>query len=126
MGRILLIGIGGFFGSVARHLLSGIVQSATAGTFPYGTLAVNVAGCLVIGALSELTEARAFLSDEARSFLIIGGLGGFTTFSAFGNETMNLVRDSDWTRATVNVAAHVALAIGAVWLGRTTAHVIWR
>lgn len=126
MVQILLIGIGGFFGSIARHLLSGIVQSATAGTFPYGTLSVNVVGCLVIGAMSELAEARAFLSGEARALLIIGGLGGFTTFSAFGNETMNLVRDSDWIRATVNVAAHIALAIGAVWLGRTTAHLIWR
>jgi CrcB protein len=126
MVQVLLIGIGGFVGSIARHLLSGAVQSATAATFPYGTLAVNVLGCLVIGALSELADARAFLSSDARALLIIGCLGGFTTFSAFGNETMNLVRDSDWIRAAANVAAHVVLAIGAVWLGRAAAHLVWR
>lgn len=126
MIQVLFVGIGGFLGSIARYLLSGAVQSATAGTFPYGTLSVNVFGCLVLGILSELADSRAFLSSDARALLIIGCLGGFTTFSAFGNETMNLVRDSDWIRAAANVAAHLVLAIGAVWAGRAAAHLIWR
>jgi len=126
VAKVLLIGVGGFIGSIARYWLSGLVQERTAGTFPFGTLAVNVLGCLFIGVLSELADARAFLSAEARACAVVGILGGFTTFSAFGNETVNLLRDRDWGLAGWNVMAHVALAIGAVWLGRTAAHLIWR
>lgn len=126
MTKALLVGMGGFVGSIARYLLGGWVQDLTRGTFPYGTLAVNVLGCFVIGALSELAEALAFLSPEQRAFIFVGVLGGFTTFSAFGNETLNLLREADWARALANVLAHVVLAIGAVWLGRATAHWIWR
>ena len=118
--------MGGFVGSVARYWLSGFVQDRTAGTFPAGTLAVNIAGCFLIGVLSELADARAFLSPEARACLVVGILGGFTTFSAFGNETVNLLRDRDWVLAGSNVAAHLVLAIGAVWVGRGVAHLIWR
>jgi len=85
-----------------------------------------VLGCLLIGGLSELAESRSFLSPDARSFLFIGLLGGFTTFSAFGNETANLLRDREWVFAGVNVMANVVLAIGAVVLGRVAAHLIWR
>ena len=126
MQKVLLVGVGGFVGSVARYLLSGYVQNVTAGTFPYGTLAVNVLGCLLIGVLSELAEARAFLSADTRALVVIGVLGGFTTFSAFGNETIALLRDRDWTLGAANVAAHVVLAIGSVWLGRAAAHALWR
>lgn len=124
--KVLLVGIGGFVGSVARYLLSGYVQDRVAGPWPLGTLVVNVMGCFLIGTLSELADARAFLSPEARACAIVGVLGGFTTFSAFGNETMNLLRDGDWTLAGTNVLAHVVLAIGAVWAGRMVAHLIWR
>ena len=92
MTQILFVGIGGFVGSVTRFLLAGLVQGATAGVFPFGTLVVNVTGCVAIGGLSELLEARPFMTGDARAFLIIGLLGGFTTFSAFGNETINLLR----------------------------------
>jgi CrcB protein len=124
--KVLLVGAGGFVGSVARYLIGGLVQGPLGEVFPYGTLAVNVVGCLLIGGLSELSEARSFLSPDARSFLFIGLLGGFTTFSAFGNETTNLLRDREWVFAGVNVMANVVLAIGAVWLGRVAAHLIWR
>lgn len=124
--KVVLVGVGGFVGSVARYLISGVVQDRLGETFPWGTLAVNVVGCLLIGGLSELAEARAFLSPEGRALLLIGLLGGFTTFSAFGNETTNLLRDREWLFAGANLLAHVVLAIGAVWLGRATAHVIWR
>lgn len=124
--RVLLVGVGGFVGSIARYWLSGYVQDRTSGTFPFGTFAVNVLGCFLIGVLSELADARGFLSAEARACALVGLLGGFTTFSAFGNETINLLRDSDWVLAGTNVLAHVVLAIGAVWIGRTAAHLIWR
>ena len=124
--KILLVGVGGFAGSVARYLIGGYVQDLSRGTFPFGTLAVNALGCLVIGGLSELSEARGFLTPEARALLVVGVLGGFTTFSAFGNETVNLLRDRGWALASANVAAHLVIAVGAVWLGRVAAHLVWR
>jgi CrcB protein len=124
--NLLLVGIGGFVGSIARYALSGYVQDLTKGSFPAGTLAVNVLGCFLIGAISQLAEARALLPSEARALVVVGLLGGFTTFSAFGNETFNLLRDRDWTLAGANVAAHIVLAIGSVWVGRASCYLIWR
>ena len=121
MAQILFVGVGGFLGSIARYLLVGLVQSPTAGTFPFGTLAVNVAGCTLIGGLSALVEARPFLTGDGRAFLVIGVLGGFTTFSAFGNETVNLLRHAGPALAGANVLANVALALGGVWVGRSVA-----
>ncbi|HJN45346.1 MAG: CrcB family protein [Vicinamibacterales bacterium] len=89
MAQIFFVGMGGFLGSVARYLMVSLVQGASGSSFPFGTLAVNVTGCVAIGGLSELLEAQPFMSGEARAFLVIGLLGGFTTFSAFGNETVN-------------------------------------
>ena len=80
--KILLVGVGGFAGSVARYLIGGYVQDLSRGTFPFGTLAVNALGCLVIGGLSELSEARGFLTPEARALLardaaeLFGAAGG--------------------------------------------------
>jgi CrcB protein len=125
MGNVLLVGVGGFLGSVARYWVSGVVQERLLGAFPWGTLAVNALGCLLIGGLSELADARAFLSAPARALLVVGVLGGFTTFSAFGNETLNLLRDRSWLLAIANVGGHVVLAVGAVWLGRVAAYRIW-
>jgi CrcB protein len=122
--KILLVGLGGFVGSVARYGLGGFVQNRAGATFPFGTLAVNVLGCFVIGGLSELAETRGILTPETRAFLVIGVLGGFTTFSAFGNETLNLLRERDVAHATANVLANVVLALAAVWLGRSAAHLI--
>jgi CrcB protein len=121
MAQILFVGVGGFLGSIARYLLVGLVQSPTAGTFPFGTLAVNVAGCTLIGGLSALIEARPFLTGDGRAFLVIGVLGGFTTFSTFGNETVNLLRHAGPALAGANVLANVALALGGVWVGRSVA-----
>jgi CrcB protein len=123
---VLLVGLGGFVGSVVRYGLGGLVQDHTGATFPFGTLAVNVLGCFVIGSVSELAETRGLLTPETRAFLIIGVLGGFTTFSAFGNETLNLLRERDVTLAAANVLANVVLALSAVWLGRSAAQLIGR
>jgi CrcB protein len=127
MTNILLVGIGGFLGSVARYLASGYVQQISKSVdFPYGTLAVNLLGCLVIGFLSQLAESRGLFTGEARLFAVTGFLGGFTTFSSFGNETLNLMRDSQMTNALANIGANVVIGLFAVWLGRTAAYLIWK
>lgn len=127
MTKILLVGIGGFIGSVMRYLVSGYVQQATKSVgFPYGTLAVNVVGCFVIGFLAQLAEGRGVFTSEARAFVFIGILGGFTTFSSFGNETLSLARDSQMMSALANVGANVVIGLFAVWLGRTVSYMIWR
>ena len=126
MGKILWVGFGGFLGSIGRYLLSGYVQHLMRGTgFPYGTLAVNVIGCLFIGFLSHWVEARGFLSPEARLFVFMGLLGGFTTFSTFSNETMSLWQAGDSGAVFANIAAHVVLGLGAAWLGHLIAYGIW-
>ncbi len=127
MTRLLLIGVGGFLGSVARYLLSGTVQVLLRSeTFPFGTLAVNVLGCFVVGLVSYLADSRGAFTADTRAFIVVGVLGGFTTFSAFGNETINLVRDAELGLALTNVLAHMLVALGAVWAGRATAFSIWR
>src|ERR1051325_3446276 len=127
MGKILLAGIGGFAGSALRYVVSGFVQNWSRSIrFPFGTLAVNLAGCLVIGFLSQLAETRGFFGAEARTLIFIGVLGGFTTFSAFGNETINLWRDGESLLATTNVAAHLVLCLWAVWISRVVAFQVWR
>ena len=118
MFLVTLVGVGGFFGAVLRYLLSGWVQDVVGKPWwPYGTLAVNVSGCLVLGLLVGLTEARNQFSPEARALLFIGLLGGFTTFSTFGFETSALFRDGDILGATANVVLQVLLGVGAASAG---------
>ena len=127
MGKILWVGLGGFLGSIGRYLLSGYVQHLIRGSgFPYGTLAVNVIGCFFIGFLAHWVEACGFLSPETRLFVFMGLLGGFTTFSTFGNETMNLWQTGDSAAAIANVATHVGVGLGAAWLGHVIAYGIWK
>lgn len=115
---LLLVGAGGFVGSVLRFLVSGWAQRIDPqGGFPYGTLAVNAIGCLLIGLLSGLADARGVLGPEARLLLLIGVLGGFTTFSTFGYETLGLLRNGAVLPAATNVLASVGLGLAAVWLG---------
>lgn len=126
MLKLLLAGAGGFLGSVLRYSVSGFVQGLSRSIdFPYGTLAVNLLGCLAIGFLSYLAETRGIFTAETRTLIFIGVLGGFTTFSAFGNETINLWRAGENVLAASNIAAHLVLCLGAVWMGRTLAHQIW-
>jgi CrcB protein len=115
---ILLVGIGGALGSIGRYLLGGWVHGlAPFGTFPLGTLVVNALGCLIIGVLGGINDARQALGPELRVFLMIGVLGGFTTFSSFAYETLALARDAEMGRALINVAAQVLLGLGAAWIG---------
>lgn len=127
MGRLLLVGAGGFLGSILRYLASGWVQRwLQTASFPFGTLAVNVLGCLVIGFLSQLADARGVFTPETRALVFVGVLGGFTTFSTFSNETFNLLRDNEVIPALANLSAHIVLGLGAVWLGRALAYWLWR
>ena len=126
MGKLFLAGIGGFIGSSLRYAVTGYVQTWSRSIdFPYGTLAVNLIGCFLIGFLSQLAESRGVFTAESRTFVFIGILGGFTTFSAFGNETMNLWRDGENLLAMATVAAHLLLGLGAVWASRALAYQIW-
>jgi CrcB protein len=124
---VIFVALGGALGSVFRYLLSTWTQTASKSIdFPYGTLVVNLIGCFVIGFLAQLAEARGVFTSESRVFVFIGILGGFTTFSSFGNETINLLRDSETLNALANVGANVIFGLILVWLGRTVAYWIWR
>lgn len=117
-----LVGSGGFIGAVFRYGLSGFVQrNAALSTFPYGTLAVNLVGCLLIGIAVGLVDSRQMFGPEFRLFALIGLLGGFTTYSTFGYETFALLRDADYMRAMGNVTVHVVLGLVLVWLGYSLA-----
>lgn len=127
MTNILLVGAGGFIGSVLRYLVSGYVQeSARRLDFPYGILTVNLIGCFVIGLLAQAGEKFGAFSDESRSFIFVGVLGGFTTFSSFGNDTVNLIRQGMMNHAFLNIGSNLILGLLAVWVGRTAGHLIWR
>jgi CrcB protein len=127
MDKALFVGVGGFIGSVLRYWVSGLVQqSANNSSFPFGTLVVNLTGCLVIGFLSQLAEARGVFTPETRAFVFVGILGGFTTFSTFGNESMNFLRDGESLSALWNIGAHVFFGLAAIWLGRSIAYWVWR
>ena len=115
---LFLDGSGGCIGSILRYGLSGVAQPLSgSSTFPYGTLVVNVCGCLAIGVAGGLADARQLFGPDARLFLFIGVLGGFTTFSTFGYETIALVRDGEAARAIGSVVLHIVLAVGGTWLG---------
>ena len=118
MLKLLAVGLGGFIGAIARYGLSGLVHRYDFGGFPAGTLAVNVLGCLVIGAVSFLVDQRQFFSPEIRLFISIGLLGSFTTFSTVAFETVEMLRAREMLIAGVNIAANVLIGLVAVWLGR--------
>ena len=122
MRDFILVGVGGFVGSVSRYYLSGLVLHLSgASRVPWATLTVNTLGCLVIGVLAGGAEVRHFLTPGSRLFLFTGLLGGFTTFSAFGFETYFLGREHLWFEASLNVALHILLALPAVWIGHRLA-----
>lgn len=127
MNKILLVGLGGFIGAALRYLMSGYVQNLTQSvSFPHGTLAVNITGCFLIGILSHLVESQAGMTTEMRLLLMVGVLGAFTTYSTFGNETMNLLQEQRWFLALANIGTHIILGLAAVLLGRLTIIKIWR
>lgn len=127
LDSVIFVALGGALGSVSRYLLGTWTQTLSKSIdFPYGTLTVNLIGCFLIGVLSQLAETRGAFPAESRAFIFIGILGGFTTFSSFGNDTINLFRDGEMLNALVNIGANVIVGLLLVWLGRTVAYLIWR
>lgn len=126
MNRVLLVGLGGFLGSILRYGVGGMVGRFKAGwTFPLETLLINVSGCVVIGVLAGLGESRGVFSAPTRAFLFIGLLGGFTTFSSFGYESFQLLRDGQWSAVALSTTLQIVLGIGGVWAGHAIARAAW-
>jgi CrcB protein len=125
LSKVLLVAAAGAAGSAARYLISGWAQALGGSRFPWGTLAVNVLGCLAIGLLMYLFQQRQALSETARLVLMVGFLGGFTTFSAFGYETFAMLKDRDLPLALANIAASVGLSLIAVWGGWSVGRGVW-
>jgi len=128
MVHFLLVAAGGAVGAGLRHL-SGLAALRLFGTgFPWGTLFVNVSGSLLIGIVATLTapEGRWLLGPEARQFLMMGVFGGFTTFSSFSLQTMNLVQDGEWLYSAAYVVSSVLLCLIGVWAGHAVGVVINR
>ena len=117
MKQALIVGLGGFIGSIVRYRLGGMILHYSASwRFPLSTFSINVIGCLAIGALAALVEHRDWFSPEARLFLFTGLLGGFTTFSAFGYEGIFLLRRGEVVLALAYAALSVICGFAAVWL----------
>jgi CrcB protein len=117
----LLVALGGAAGAVLRHWVSMAVQRSLGPGFPWGTLAVNVSGCFMMGLVAGVAERQGSLTPAARLFLVVGVLGGFTTFSAFANETVGAARAGAMQVSIMNVLGSVGSCLAAVWLGRLAA-----
>ncbi len=125
MTDVLLVGAGGFIGAASRYgVLLGVGRLLGQPAFPWGVLAANVLGSLIIGVLAGLAETRQLFSPEARLFLFIGILGGFTTFSSISNDTFILLRNAEYLSAAGNVLLSVVLGLAAVALGYAAARTL--
>jgi len=109
--RLTLIAIFGAIGTLARYALQGFVQVRAAGTFPYGTLLINLSGCFLLGLIGQFTLNRLVIPADWRVAIAVGFFGGYTTFSSFGWETAKMLEDGEWTRASSYVAASVVAGI---------------
>ena len=128
MIEYLLIALGGALGSVGRYWVSGFVAQRAGEFFPLGTLVVNISGSFVIGLFATLTdpEGRVWASPGLRQFVMLGICGGYTTFSSFSLQTLNLARDGEWFAAGANAVLSLVACLVAVWLGHLLALTINR
>jgi CrcB protein len=119
----LWIGLGSALGGMGRYWLSGLIATRVGETFPWGTLVVNVSGSLLIGFLATLTspEGRFWLTPKTRLFFMSGICGGYTTFSSFSLQTLDLAREGDWFKASANIVLSTALCLLAAWVGHLVA-----
>ena len=116
MRILLMVGLGSFIGGVGRYLITVFVQNKFLSTFPYGTFAVNVIGCFLIGVVFTLSE-RGNINMEWRLFLATGVLGGFTTFSSFSNDTISMIRDGQYGSSFMYIAFSVIIGLAATFIG---------
>ena len=127
--QYIVIGLGGALGSMLRFGLGSLIDSNVQKTgyiFPWGTIIVNITGCFIIGFIFTISasEGRIILSSLTRNFIMIGILGGYTTFSSFSLQTLQLAQDGQWGAAAANVLLSVVLCLVGVWLGATLAGTI--
>ncbi|GAA0538395.1 CrcB protein [Rhizomicrobium palustre] len=123
---MLLVMLGGALGTGARYAVSGLVAGAIGETFPWGTLIINITGSFIIGFVFTLTapDGRLMVSGGTRQFIMTGFCGGYTTFSSFSLQTLNLIRSGEWGAAGANIGGSVVLCMIGVWLGSMTASMI--
>ena len=123
MAAYFWIAVGSALGGVARYWCSGVAARLIGETFPWGTIIVNVVGSFIIGFFATLTgpDGRIFASSTARQFVMIGICGGYTTFSSFSLQTLNLANDGEWLYAGANITLSVVLCLIAVWAGHVLA-----
>ncbi len=117
MQSILLVGLAGAAGAVSRYAVGILAERALGARFAFGTLAVNVLGCLLLGALLEAERHTTLVTHPVRLVVAVGFLGAFTTFSAFGWETVRYLQTGAADLALINVAANLVLGCGAIWAG---------
>lgn len=123
IGEYLWIALGSALGGMARYFCSGIAARTIGETFPWGTLMVNVLGSFIIGFFATISgpDGRVFVPTAARQFVMLGLCGGYTTFSSFSLQTLNLMNDGEWLRAGANIGGSVILCLLAVWAGHALA-----
>ncbi|MGD0332272.1 MAG: fluoride efflux transporter CrcB [Xanthobacteraceae bacterium] len=126
MGQYIWVAVGGALGTTGRYFISGVAARLIGETFPWGTLIINVTGSFIIGFFAALTgpDGRVYVGSTARQFVMTGICGGYTTFSSFSLQTLNLMNDGEWVRAGANVGLSVALCLIAVWAGFLLASMI--
>jgi CrcB protein len=123
MASYIWIAIGSALGGVARYWCSGVAARLIGETFPWGTFAVNVVGSFIIGFFATLTgpDGRVYVGTTGRQFVMVGLCGGYTTFSSFSLQTLNLMNDGEWFRAGANIGLSVLCCLVAVWVGHVAA-----
>jgi fluoride exporter len=124
MGKLILIGLAGFIGTLSRYWLSGVVARRYGETFPMGTLVVNLVGCFLVGLLFHLLQERFIVNQTVRTVVLIGFLGGFTTFSSFGLQTFTLLQDGEFGLAALNILGANLIGLVLVWAGYTLARIL--
>lgn len=124
MGKLFLIGLAGFMGTLTRYWMSGAVARRYGETFPLGTLVVNLVGCFLVGLLFYLLQERFLVNQTVRTMVMIGFLGGFTTFSSFGLQTFTLLQDGEFGLALLNLSIANIFGLFLVWAGYTLARIL--